>query len=130
MFFVSISVIGRISLFILQVYQIFSAYHSSNTARKSLIRGYALLVALQIVTLALQVALYYINGYGNFALDFFGDYMLQTFFAFMFVDIYWPQIPLQRKLPLKEQLVELEDLHFPPVDEGGKEGSELPFCMT
>jgi hypothetical protein len=129
MFFVSISVIGRITLFILQIYQIFSAYHWSSLVRKSLIKGYALLVSLQIGTLVLQAAVYFARGFGNFALDFFGDYLLQTFFAFMFVDIHWPQIPPQRKLPLKEQLVELEDLRFPAVEENSKDAVRSGYCV-
>jgi hypothetical protein len=118
MFFVSISLMGRIALFCLQVYQVISASQCQKSSRRTLIKGYSMMIGIQIATSVLQASVYYVKGYGNFAIDFFGDYLLQTMLAFMFVDVHWPQIPSGRKLSLREQLVALEDLHFPAVDDG------------
>jgi hypothetical protein len=112
MFFVSVSLMGRIGLFTLQVYHALVAYYCSRAGRRQLTVVYSGMIALEIGVAVLQGTVYYVNGYGNFALDFFADYLLQTFFAFVFVDVHWPQVQTIRKVPLIDQHMGIEDVHF------------------
>jgi hypothetical protein len=121
MFFVSVSLMGRIGLFTLQIYHALFACSCGWTARRHLATAYAFMIAIQVAVAVLQSMFYYVNGYGNFALDFFADYLLQTFFAFAFADVHWPQV--QRKMPLVDQHLVVEDHHFAPAF------SDSQFCL-
>jgi hypothetical protein len=87
------------------------------------VKWYAFLVVLEIGVLTLQAMMYYRNGFGNFAIDFFGDYLLQTFFAFVFVDVHWPQLPAGRDPRVKERLV--DDGGFPAAEEKAEDLVDL-----
>jgi hypothetical protein len=125
MFFVSVSLMGRAALFALQIYHAFF----SRGGRTPLSTVHCGLILLEVTTAVCQGTVYYANTYGNFALDFFGDYILQTFFAFAFADMHWPQVPPVRKMSLVEQHMVTEDLRFPPA--GDMDGGLVPdpFCL-
>jgi hypothetical protein len=109
MFFVSVSLMGRIALFALQIYHARFACLCAWTSHRHLAAAYTFMIAIQVAVAVLQGMFYYVNGYGNFALDFFADYLLQTFFAFAFADLHWPQV--QRKIPHVDHPL-LPDSHF------------------
>jgi hypothetical protein len=113
MFFVSVSLMGRIGLFTLQSYHALFAYYGGSTAKRNILRAYGLMIGLQMAVVGMQGLFYYVNGFGNFALDFFADYVLQTVFAWEFADVHWPQI--QRKVPFVDQQRVVDEVHFKPA---------------
>jgi hypothetical protein len=128
MFFVSASVMGRIGLFVLQIYHGIFPYCCSRSAKSHVNAAYCVGIALEIVTSLLQGAVYYVDGHGNFALDFFGDYLLQTIFAFVFADIHWPAVPPVRKTSLMAQHVGTGNLQFLPADQTDR-SIQPQFCL-
>lgn len=127
MFFLSISIMSRVGLFALQVYNLIIAVHVYKHS-KPLIYGYAALIILGAAMNIWEATMYYVDGFGNYALDFLNDYVMQTFFAFVYADLHWPQPSSLRQISFMETTMVLD---FPNIDEvdPSNQPDMQEFCM-
>jgi len=125
MFFVSVSLMGRIGLFTLQIYHAAFAYWKRPRAHVSAL--YVAAIALEIGAALAQGAVYCVNGHGNFALDFFADYLMQTALAFAFADLHWPVMAPVRKAAGAQRAEDMS--RFLPADKLEPAGLDGPFCL-
>lgn len=114
MFFMSISVTGKVVLFSLLIYQNILAITVSRKFDKPLVYAYAMCTVLLIASNIGQGLWYFFHSYGHYALDFLGDYLLQTLISLVYADIHWFLSPI-RKMSLMEQHIRSARLDFPNI---------------
>ena len=115
MFFMSISVTGRIVLFALLLYETAATMHLARSVDKPLVYSYALCAVCLIGTNIGQAFWYFSHSYGNYALDFFGDYLLQTLISLIYADLHWIHPPPLRKMSFIEHHFQSTPLGFPDI---------------
>lgn len=95
MFFLTASIVSKIGLSLYLVQGIFiSLANHRRKRRRALLLGYAGLIFIYIVDMAVQGIVFSVQYCAHPALTFFDRYLLQTIIALSFADFHWPMTPM------------------------------------
>lgn len=117
MFFLSITVMGRFTIFALIFHNLYQLTQKLSTIiplpsnqrrincskkKSNLYNAYIAISIINFCSFLMSTGYFLKNGFSNFAVEFFSNYIVPTFTALILVDIHWPQFP-----PLKHQLIDI-----------------------
>ena len=95
LFFTSVAIMGKISIYIFIFYNFFSMFGYQRYSSRAY-TGYFLLSLVSAGSSVFQNVLFFQNGYKNYSFDLFDSYILQTFIALLLADMHWPQFGAPR----------------------------------
>lgn len=123
MFFLSITFMARVSLFILIFHNLFQLIQKLSTnvtlnlamisikrrnislkKKANLFNAYIAISFANFFTFMLSTGYFLKSGFSNFAVEYLSNYIMPTFTAMLLVDIHWPQYP-----QLKPQVIDIID---------------------